>query len=64
MEKAAAAGFAPDLLVNNAGLGDYGEFVTAAWPSLEAMLKVNIEALTHLSHLAAPHMIRRGGEVF
>lgn len=61
MEKATAAGFAPDLLVNNAGLGDYGEFVTADWPSLEAMLKVNIEALTHLSHLAAPHMIRRGG---
>jgi short-subunit dehydrogenase len=61
MGKAASAGFAPDLLVNNAGLGDYGEFVTADWPSLEAMLKVNVEALTHMSHLAAPHMIRRGG---
>lgn len=59
--KAADAGFMPDLLVNNAGLGDYGEFVTAEWANLEAMLKVNIEALTHLSHLAAPNMIRRGG---
>jgi short-subunit dehydrogenase len=46
--------------VNNAGLGDYGEFVTAEWAGIEAMLKVNVEALTHLSHLAAPHMKRRG----
>ena len=61
MGKASSAGFAPDLLVNNAGLGDYGEFVTADWAGIEAMLKVNVEALTHLSHLAAPHMIRRGG---
>lgn len=61
MERAAEAGFAPDLLINNAGLGDYGEFVTADWGSLEAMLRVNIEALTHLSHLAAPQMKKRGG---
>jgi short-subunit dehydrogenase len=61
MTQAAEAGFAPDLLVNNAGLGDYGEFATAEWADIEAMLKVNTEALTHLSHLAAPHMIRRGG---
>jgi short-subunit dehydrogenase len=59
-EKVAGAGFTPDLLVNNAGLGDYGEFVTAEWAGIEAMLKVNVEALTHLSHLAAPHMKRRG----
>ena len=59
MVQAVEAGFAPDLLVNNAGLGDYGEFVTAEWAGIETMLKVNIEALTHLSHLAAPHMIRR-----
>lgn len=61
MARAAAAGFAPDLLVNNAGLGDYGEFATAEWANLEAMLRVNVEGLTHLSHLAAPHMIRQSG---
>ncbi len=54
-------GFLPDLLVNNAGLGDYGEFATADWEKLEAMLHVNIEALTHLTHSLLPHMIRRGG---
>ena len=61
MARAAEASFAPDLLVNNAGLGDYGEFATAEWRNLEAMLRVNVEGLTHLSHLAAPHMIRQGG---
>ena len=61
MARAAEAGFAPDLLVNSAGLGDYGEFATAEWRNLEAMLRVNVEGLTHLSHLAAPHMIRQGG---
>jgi hypothetical protein len=52
--------FVPDLLVNNAGLGDYGEFVTADWDTLDTMLKVNVEALTHLSHLFAPAMAKRG----
>ena len=56
-----ADGIIPDLLVNNAGLGDYGEFATAAWPKLEAMLRVNVEALTHLTHLLVPGMIRLGG---
>lgn len=52
--------FVPDLLVNNAGLGDYGEFVTADWAKLRAMLGVNIEALTHLTHALLPAMIRCG----
>jgi short-subunit dehydrogenase len=51
----------PDLLVNNAGLGDYGEFVTSDWEKLRAMLHVNIEALTYLTHALVPEMIRRGG---
>lgn len=53
-------GSVPDLLVNNAGLGDYGEFATAEWEKLEAMLRVNIEALTHLAHALVPGMIRNG----
>lgn len=54
-------GLVPDLLINNAGLGDYGEFVTSEWPRVEAMLRVNMEALTHLTHALVPGMIRRGG---
>ena len=60
VEMAEAAGFAPDLLVNNAGLGDYGEFITAEWGALEAMLDLNVTALSHLSHLVLPQMKRRG----
>lgn len=52
--------WAPDLLVNNAGLGDYGEFASSEWSRVEAMLKVNVEALTHLSHGILPGMIAQG----
>lgn len=54
-------GYCPDLLVNNAGLGDYGEFANSDWEKIEQMLQVNVTALTHLTHLLVPEMIRRGG---
>lgn len=54
----------PDLLVNNAGLGDYGEFATSDWDKIRTMLQVNIEALTHLTRLLLPAMIlRKSGAV-
>lgn len=53
-------GFVPDLLINNAGMGDYGEFQNADWSRLESMLHLNIDALTHLTHALLPTMIRRG----
>jgi short-subunit dehydrogenase len=52
--------FIPDLVVNNAGLGDYGEFVQSDWSKVESMLRLNIEALTHLSHALLPAMVKRG----
>ncbi len=58
-KKVADAGLVPDLLINNAGLGDYGEFVTAEWGALDQMLRVNIDALTHLTHLFAPSMAKQ-----
>jgi len=53
-------GIVPDLLVNNAGMGDYGEFASSAWPKVESMLRLNVEALTHLTHLLLPAMIKAG----
>ena len=47
----------PDLLVNNAGMGDYGDFTGAKWPKLDSMLQVNVTALTHLCHIFLPAMI-------
>jgi short-subunit dehydrogenase len=51
-----ALGFTPDCLINNAGLGEYGTFHEAQWARLEAVLAVNITALTHLTHLFLPHL--------
>ncbi len=48
-----------DLLINNAGLGDYGEFISAEWERVEAMLDVNITALTRLTHRLLPAMLDR-----
>jgi len=51
------AGWRIDLLVNNAGLGDYGDFANSEWERNRAMLQVNVEALTHLCQLFLPTML-------
>ena len=56
--KVKESAWAPSLLVNNAGMGDYGEFVTGDWGKLEQMLSLNIIALTHLTHGFLPGMIQ------
>lgn len=56
-----AMALSPDLLVNNAGMGDYGSFETAEWRKLDDMLQLNVTALTHLCHLFLPDMLREGG---
>lgn len=55
----------PDLLINNAGMGDYGSFVDASWDKLQDMMRLNMEALTHLTALFVPSMRqqRRGAIV-
>jgi short-subunit dehydrogenase len=47
-----------NFLINNAGLGDLGDFGTAQWDRLESILAVNIMALTHLTHLLLPTLRR------
>jgi short-subunit dehydrogenase len=48
-----------DLLVNNAGLGDRGTFVTAEPERVREMLMVNIVALTTLTRALLPAMIEK-----
>lgn len=60
IESLTSRGLVPDLLVNNAGMGDYGEFATADWSRVEGMLRLNIESLTRLTHALLPGMIRLG----
>jgi short-subunit dehydrogenase len=50
----------PDGLINNAGMGDYGTFHEASWEKTETMIRLNMEALTHLTHLFLPPMIAAG----
>lgn len=53
-------GARPDLLINNAGLGDYQKFAEADWEKIDSMLQVNMTALTHLTHGLLPQMRERG----
>jgi short-subunit dehydrogenase len=52
-----------DLLINNAGVGDYGPFATSDAERVREIVAVNISALTQLTRELLPPMIerRRGG---
>jgi short-subunit dehydrogenase len=52
-------GSSPDILINNAGLGDLGTFETADPAKLESMLAVNVVALTRLTRWALPAMLAK-----
>lgn len=53
------AGLVVDILVNNAGLGQYGAFRTSAIAQELSQVRVNCEAMVHLSRLFVPRMIER-----
>ncbi len=56
----AANGDRITFLINNAGVGDHGLFEDSEWPRVQAMLDVNIVALTRLTHAIVPDLIRSG----
>lgn len=47
-----------DVLVNNAGVGDFGFFHESDWKWQETMINLNMKSLTHLTHLFLPKMIK------
>jgi uncharacterized protein len=49
-----------ELLVNDAGLGDFGSFVGHRRERADAEVRLNALALARLTHAALPGMIRRG----
>jgi short-subunit dehydrogenase len=58
------AGRAVDLLVNNAGFGEYGEFLRSNLEMQVNMVQVNCVAVVHLTRLWIPAMVdRRRGAV-
>jgi hypothetical protein len=50
---------AADVLVNNAGFGWYGYFDEMSWDTARELLRVNIEAVAHLTSLFLPGMKER-----
>jgi len=57
-------GIAVDLLINNAGFGQFGELTTVDTHRLLDMVQVNCTAVLHLTRLFLPQMIaRRRGDV-
>lgn len=49
-----------NLLINNAGLGDYGSFASSTAEKTRLQIEVNITALTLLSHALLPTLERPG----
>jgi len=54
------AGLTVEILVNNAGLGQYGEFIATDLEQELSQIRVNCEAVVHLSRLFVPAMVERG----
>ena len=59
-EQVEKAGLQIDLLINNAGFGQWGDFLEVSRETYEEMLQLNINALTELCHLFIPGMLKRG----
>lgn len=53
-------GLKVDVLINNAGFGDYGPFESSDWTKVRNMISVNVMALTELTHRILPGMVERG----
>lgn len=51
----------PNLLINNAGMGDYGTFAESTPEKTRAQLDLNITALTMLTHAMLPRLESPGG---
>ncbi len=53
-------GILVDVLVNNAGFGDYGLFEKRGWTKTEQMLELNVVSATFLLQRLLPPMVGRG----
>lgn len=49
-----------DLLVNNAGFGDYGFYPELVWKNQKQMIQVNVIAVTYLCHFYLGAMLKKG----
>ena len=50
-----------DMLINNAGFGEFGTFIDADMKRLNQMVQLNVAALTSLAHAMGRRMVAQGG---
>src|SRR5215471_7081531 len=60
LDQTTRAGITVDVLVNNAGFGQYGLFAENDLEECLRQIQLNVTALTHLTRLYLPEMIDRG----
>ncbi len=58
-EETEGSGTPVDVLINNAGLGQFGVFAQAPIEQELAQIRVNCEAMVHLARLFVPRMVER-----
>jgi short-subunit dehydrogenase len=56
-------GWAPDVLVNNAGFATYGAFETQSMAQLREEIDLNVVSLVELTHVFLPDLLERKGGV-
>lgn len=56
-------GVKPNLLINNAGMGDYGSFASSSAEKTRTQIDLNITALTMLTHALLPQLATPAGIV-
>jgi short-subunit dehydrogenase len=49
-----------EVLINNAGFGDWGLFEKRGWTKMEQMIELNVVSATYLLHRLIPPMVGRG----
>jgi len=49
-----------DILINNAGRGDFHVFDLSPWDAKEQLIELNVRAPAYLIQRLAPHMVRKG----
>ncbi len=59
IEQTEAWQITPEVLINNAGRGDWGRFLDRPLDSLDAMVRLNVSALIQLSHHYGRRMVER-----
>lgn len=57
------SGIVLDVLINNAGFGGAGDFLSTKWDHEAEMMQVNMVALTHLTKLFLPQIRAREGMI-